>query len=58
MFAENFSMYDLSKQKEKNYYVAQELLRVLLSEEKDTFNRKEIVDIFNQLVSSPLEVSL
>lgn len=58
MFQENFSMYDLSKQKEKNYYIAQELLRLLLLEEKDTSNRKEIIDIFNQLVSSPLDVSL
>ena len=58
MFQENFSMYDLSKQKEKNYYIAQELLRLLLLEEKDTSNRKEIIDIFNQLVSYPLDVSL
>lgn len=51
MFDINKIFEEIQLQEEKNYYIAQELYRLLMIEEKDPINRDKIVKIFTQIVS-------
>ena len=50
-------IFSQERQNEKNNYVAQEMMRILLIEEKDIINRKDIVDIFNRMVEPLINFS-